>query len=137
VDESAESVASVDLDGRPRADEARAPPWYPCCQLERSVRPVSVVVVDVDAQDALKLSSPCDQEPVEAVAADGADKALGGRVRVRRSKQGQDDLDTLAAEDVVEGAGIVGELRKLGIDVSATLVRNVLGNAGIPPGAAA
>jgi hypothetical protein len=28
---------------------------------------------------------------------------------------------------------IVGELRKLGIDVSATLVRNVLGNAGIPP----
>jgi hypothetical protein len=28
---------------------------------------------------------------------------------------------------------IVGELRKLGIDVSATLVRNILGNAGIPP----
>ena len=28
---------------------------------------------------------------------------------------------------------IVGELRKLGIDVSATLVRNVLQNAGIPP----
>ncbi len=28
---------------------------------------------------------------------------------------------------------IVGELRKLGIDVSATLVRNVLRNAGIPP----
>jgi putative transposase len=28
---------------------------------------------------------------------------------------------------------IVGELRKLGIDISATLVRNVLANAGIPP----
>jgi hypothetical protein len=28
---------------------------------------------------------------------------------------------------------IVGELRKLGIDVSATLVRNILRNAGIPP----
>jgi transposase InsO family protein len=28
---------------------------------------------------------------------------------------------------------IVGELRKIGIDVSATLVRNVLGRAGIPP----
>jgi hypothetical protein len=28
---------------------------------------------------------------------------------------------------------IVGELRKLGVDVSATLVRNVLRNAGIPP----
>jgi putative transposase len=28
---------------------------------------------------------------------------------------------------------IVGELRKLGIDVSATLVRNILGAAGVPP----
>jgi hypothetical protein len=28
---------------------------------------------------------------------------------------------------------IVGELRKLGIDVSATLVRSVLANASIPP----
>jgi putative transposase len=28
---------------------------------------------------------------------------------------------------------IVGELRKLGFDVSATLVRNVLGRAGVPP----
>ena len=28
---------------------------------------------------------------------------------------------------------IVGELRKLGIDVSATLVRNVLADAGVPP----
>ena len=27
----------------------------------------------------------------------------------------------------------VGELRKLGIGVSATLVRNILRNAGIPP----
>src|SRR5207247_10775934 len=29
---------------------------------------------------------------------------------------------------------IVGELRKLGIDVSATLVRNILRAAGVPPG---
>ena len=28
---------------------------------------------------------------------------------------------------------IVGELRKLGVDVSATLVRNVLSQAGVPP----
>ena len=28
---------------------------------------------------------------------------------------------------------IVGELRKLGIEVSATLVRNVLADAGLPP----
>jgi hypothetical protein len=102
LDESAESVASVDLDGWLRPGEARAPPWYLCCQLERSVGPVSVVVVDVDA---LKLSSPCDQQPVEAVATEGADPALGERVRFRRPKRGADDLDTLAAEDVVGRRG--------------------------------
>ena len=32
VDESAQSVAPVDLDGWLRAGEARAPPWYRCCQ---------------------------------------------------------------------------------------------------------
>jgi hypothetical protein len=69
---------------------------------------VSVVVVDVDAQDELKLFSACDQEPVEAVATDGADPALGERVRVRRPERGADDLDTLVAEDVVEGAAEFG-----------------------------
>ena len=40
----------------------------------------------------------------------------------------------LARENTAWGyVRIVGELRKLGIDVSATLVRNVLRNAGIPP----
>jgi hypothetical protein len=37
VDESAKSVASVDLVGWLRAGEARAPPWFRCCKLERSV----------------------------------------------------------------------------------------------------
>jgi len=104
VDESAESLASVDLDGWLRAGDVRAPPWYWCSQLERSVGSVSVVVVDVDPQDALKLSSPSDEEPVEALATDGADPAFGERVRVRRPKRGADDFDTLAMEDVVEGA---------------------------------
>jgi len=65
---------------------------------------MGVVVVGVDAQNALELFSTCDQEPVEAVAADRTDPALGERVRVRRPKRGADDLDALALEDVVEGA---------------------------------
>ena len=68
------------------------------------MRPVCVVVVDVDAQDVFELSAACDQEPVEAVAADGADPALGERVRVRGPERCADDLDALASEDVVEGA---------------------------------
>ncbi len=46
----------------------------------------------------------CDQEPVETVAADGPDPALGERVGVWRTKRRADDLDALAFEDVVEGA---------------------------------
>jgi len=65
-------------------------------------------VVDVDAEDVFELPAAADQEPVEAVAADGADPAFGERVRVRRPKRGADDLDTLVAEDVVEGAAEFG-----------------------------
>ena len=40
----------------------------------------------------------------------------------------------LARENTTWGyVRIVGELRKIGIDVSATLVRSVLAAAGVPP----
>src|SRR6266542_1339058 len=66
--------------------------------------PVGVVVVDVDVQDALELPAAGDEEPVEAVAADGADPAFGERVGLGRPKWGADDLDALASEDRVERA---------------------------------
>jgi hypothetical protein len=66
--------------------------------------PMGVVVVDVDAQDTLELSAAADQEPVEAVAANGADPVFGERVRLRRPKRGADDLDALAAKDLIERA---------------------------------
>jgi hypothetical protein len=50
----------------------------------------------------LELSLARDQEPVEAVAADGADPTLGKRVRLRRPEWRADDLDTFASEDLVE-----------------------------------
>src|SRR5437667_8944453 len=49
VDQSAESVASVELVWRVRTDEVWARPWYRWCQPESAMRPVGVVVVDVDA----------------------------------------------------------------------------------------
>ena len=52
----------------------------------------------------LELSAAADQEPVEAVAANGADPAFGERVCLWRPKRGADDLDALAAEDLVERA---------------------------------
>jgi hypothetical protein len=72
-------------------------------EAERTMRPVGVVVLHVDAQDPFKMSSVCDQEPIETVTADRADPAFGEGVRVRRPKRGADDLDVFATEDIVEG----------------------------------
>ncbi len=78
--------------------------WCWWCQSECSVRPVAVVMIDVDAEDVLELAPACDQDPVEAVPADGADPAFGECVCLRRTERGADDLDALASEDVVKGA---------------------------------
>jgi len=63
---------------------------------------MGVVVIDVDVQEALKLPAAADQEPIEAVAADGADPALGECVRLRCPKRCADDLDAVASEGLVE-----------------------------------
>ena len=59
-------------------------------------------MVDVDAEHLFELSPADDQDPVEAVAADGADPALGERICLRRPKWCADDLDAVASEDLVE-----------------------------------
>ncbi len=83
VDQSAEFVASLELVGRVGSGEADARPCYWWCQPESAMWPMGVVVVDVDAQDTLELPAAGDQEPVEAVAADGADPAFRECVRLR------------------------------------------------------
>ena len=46
-----------------------------------------------------------DQDPVEAFRSDGADEPFRVRVRLRRSHRRVDDVDSFAAEDLVEGGG--------------------------------
>jgi hypothetical protein len=43
-----------------------------------------------------------DQEPVDALRADGADEALSDRIRLRRAERRPDDLYALALEHGVE-----------------------------------
>ena len=66
--------------------------------------PLPVVVTHIDAKEPLELSAVEDEEPVEALAPDGADPSFGERVRPRCTKRGANDLDAFAAEDLVEGA---------------------------------
>jgi hypothetical protein len=102
VDESAEAVASVEVIRRVGADAPEPPLWCWGCQAEGSMRPVAVVMVDVDAEHLLELSSADDQDPVEAVAPDGADPALGERICLRRPERCANDLDAVASADLVE-----------------------------------
>ena len=71
---------------------------------ERSVRPVLVVMGGVGAEHLLEVAAVDDQDPVEALAAEGADPTLGVRIRIRSSDGRPDDPHALAAEDLVEGA---------------------------------
>jgi hypothetical protein len=65
----------------------------------------------VDAQYAVEMSAPENEDAIEAVAADGAHPALGERVRVRCLDGSPDHLDSLGTEDIVEG------MRKLRVAV--------------------
>ena len=70
------------------------------------MRPVAVVMIDVNAEHLLELSPADDQDPVEVVAADGADPALGERICLGRLERCADDLDAVAS-----GLATVAETR--------------------------
>jgi hypothetical protein len=53
-------------------------------KLERPVGTMPVVVLDVDTKDLLQMTAPNDQQPIQALGADGADPPFCVRVRGRR-----------------------------------------------------
>jgi hypothetical protein len=72
------------------------------------MRPVPVVVLDVDAESALQMRARADQHPVQALAAEGADPPLRERVCLRRLDRGADGLQALGLEHLVEGGAELG-----------------------------
>jgi hypothetical protein len=80
------------------------------------VWPLSVEVVDVDAEDILELAATEDQELIEALPTHAADPVFGERVCVRRPDRCADDGDVFALEDAVEDAA---ELRVAIVDQEA------------------
>jgi hypothetical protein len=94
VDESAAPVSMLDWAGsgsRWGSGGWRARPRW---------GPLSVVVLEAVDEDAAEVALVVDEDPVEAVAADRADDALGVGVRNRR-----EDHPDFAREDLVEDAG--------------------------------
>src|SRR5262249_53399666 len=74
---------------------------------ERSVRPMLVEMPNVRDEHVPEVAAAEDQQPVEALAADAADPALGVRSCLRRPHRRLDHPDALGAEDFVE---LTGEL---------------------------
>jgi hypothetical protein len=73
--------------------------------IEGSVRAVPVVVIQVFGEDDFEMAAAEDEEPVQALPADGADKPLRDRVGARRPDGRLEDPDPFSAEDGVEGGG--------------------------------
>src|SRR6266511_1622972 len=102
VDEAAEDFAFVDVDRGCADEHGRGLVWR--LKRERAVRPVSVVMGGVVAEHLLEVAAVDDQDPVEALAAEGADPTLGVRIRIRSADGRPDDPHALDAEDLVEAA---------------------------------
>jgi hypothetical protein len=64
--------------------------------------PLGVVVIEVDAQHAVEVATVEDQQPVEALRADGADEPFRDGVRAWCLHRRLHDPDLLAAEDLIE-----------------------------------
>jgi hypothetical protein len=70
------------------------------------MRPLLVVVVDVDAQHPFEVTAVKDQQPVETLGTHRSDEALGDRVCPGRSDQCLHHSDPFAAEDLIEGTAV-------------------------------
>ena len=82
VEEPAEQVTSMHPSWLAVADDPQVGEWIRRLQSERPVGTVMVVVGDVDPEHLLEVSSPANQQPVQALGPHRADPALGVGVGV-------------------------------------------------------
>ena len=76
--------------------------------MQRAVRTMSVVVLDVLPKHLRQVARSGDQQVVEAFATQGADEAFGDCVRARCLDWGAEDGDVGAGEHGVEGGSELG-----------------------------
>ena len=112
VDEAAEAVTALD---RAAGRGLAAAPRLRRTQVERAVRPLAVVVLDVRAEDVLEVAAVEDQQQVQTLGTHGADEPLRDRVCLRRPHGSLHGPDAFAAEDFVEGFGVPKRCSQRGI----------------------
>ena len=104
VKQATKEVASAHPGSPSLADQGQTGGWTRRVQPKRSVWTAPVVVLDVDPEDLLQVTTANDEEPVEALGADGPDPPLRIGVRVWRLDRRDEYLGTLGAEHVVASA---------------------------------
>jgi hypothetical protein len=84
MQETAEQVTSAHLTSFILTDDGQSGGSVRRLKPERPVGTVPVVVLDVDPEDLLQMAASNDQQPVQALGADGADPPFWVGVRGRR-----------------------------------------------------
>jgi hypothetical protein len=104
VKQATEEIASAHSGLLSLADQGQPGGWTRRFQPKRSMCTMSVVVLDIDLEGLLQVTTADDQQPVEALGADGTNPTLRIGVRVRRLDRRDEHLGALGAEHVVEPA---------------------------------
>ena len=106
--QATKEVASAYPGSPSLANQGQTGGWTRWFEPKRSVWAMLVVVLDIDPEDLVQVTTANDQEPVEALGADGTDPPLGVGVGVRRLDRRDDHLGALGAEHLVEPATELG-----------------------------
>ena len=104
MDESAEAIASTD----PRLSQGRrvrmrAAAWLWRRQLEGAMRPMGVVVVDIEVEDTCEVAASDDQHPVQAFPTHRADEAFRIGIRPGCTDRRADHAHAFGSEHLIEG----------------------------------
>jgi hypothetical protein len=91
VEEPSEEISPFDGGHTVGLFDRRNALRYP--KLQASMRASPVVVLHIDAKDAIEMAGPEDQQPIQALCAKGLYPAFGEGVRVRRPDWRADHSD--------------------------------------------
>ena len=104
VNQTAEEITSVHPALPILADDDRVGGCVRCMEAQRPVGAMLVVVLDIDTQDLFQVAASHDEQPVQALDADGANPALCVGVRRGCSHRRKQHLRAFGTEHVVERA---------------------------------
>src|SRR6266567_4580955 len=105
MEQTTEQVASMKAALAILADKIQLGGWDRRLKLERPVRTIGVVMLDVDPEHLLQVPAPDEQQPIQALGADGPHPALYVRVCSWRPHWREEHLAALRAEHVIEPEG--------------------------------